>query len=76
MENGHETSVDTVAGVNLQPEEEVIGLLVRPNDLHNDARKRNLTDYHAVPDAVEQVEASLIVYVSLLLLLAELEWGE
>ena len=56
MQNSTQTGVHAIPRVNLEPEEEVV-LVVRPYYFDDNTAKRNLGDDHAVPDAVEQLEA-------------------
>ena len=59
-----QASVDTVARINLQPKEKVVWLLVRPNNLDNNARKCDLTNNDTIPNAVEQIEAGFFVNIA------------
>ena len=53
MKNRSQACVDTVARINLQPEEEVVRLLIGPNDFNDDAGESDLRDNNTVPDFVE-----------------------
>ena len=72
VQDGHQARVDAVAWVYLQPEEEVVRLLVGPDYFDNYACECDLTDDYAIPNTVKEVEASLVVDITFLLLLVEI----
>lgn len=68
--------VNAVARINLEPKEEIIRLLVGPDDFNDDAGEGNLTDDHAVPYAVEEVEASPLMNIPSILPFIEIHLEE
>ena len=60
MQNGTETSIDAIYGVDLEPEEEIV-LVVAPYDFDYYSTEGNLRYNHTIPYFVKEVEAILFM---------------